>query len=74
MLQKQVKTEKYKVSLVDENDSIIEEKEHKSNITSFVFKKAGKYKIKINAVNEYGESETSYSEEISFWNDIWLLL
>ncbi len=61
-------TEKYKVYLVDENDNPVQEGEFTSSVTSFVFKNAGKYRVKVVANNKYGDSEASYSDEIVVHN------
>jgi len=58
----------YKVYLVDENDNPVQQGEYKSSVTSFVFKKAGTYRVKVVAANEYGDSDASYSEAITVHN------
>ena len=61
-------TEGYKVELIDENNDIAEENDVEDPIASFVFKSPGKYKIRIVAYNEYGDSEATYSDEIVVHN------
>ena len=61
-------TEKYKVYLVDENDNPVQQGEFTSSVTSFVFKNAGKYRVKVVANNKYGDSSASYSDEIVVHN------
>lgn len=61
-------TEKYKVFLVDENDTPVEKGEFKGSVTSFVFKNAGKYRIKVVSNNKYGDGEATYSDEIIVHN------
>ena len=59
---------KYKVYLLNENDEIVQEGSYRSSVTSFVFKQPGKYRVKVVANNEYGDSEATYSDEIVVHN------
>ena len=58
----------YRISLVNDNDELINEVETRGLVASFVFNKAGTYKVKVVAANQYGDSEASYSEEIIVHN------
>jgi len=61
-------TDGYKVELIDENDNIIESSHSKGTLASFVFKKAGIYRIKVVAYNEFGDSTSVYSDNIVVHN------
>ena len=58
----------YKVYLVDEYDNVIQDGSFKGSVTSFVFKNPGKFRIKVIAGNEYGDSAATYSDEIVVHN------
>lgn len=62
------RADKFKIYLVDETDQVVEEKETTSTFYSFVFKNSGKYKIKISASNEYGDSELVVTNPITVHN------
>ena len=61
-------TDEYKVDLVDENGELVQNKEVSGTLASFVFEKAGKYRVRVVANNEYGDSSASYSDEIIVHN------
>ena len=49
--------QKYKISLVNDEGTVIETNETSSLVASFLFEQPGKYRIKVVANNEYGDSE-----------------
>ncbi|MDO4802264.1 MAG: InlB B-repeat-containing protein, partial [Prevotellaceae bacterium] len=61
-------TNKYKVYLLDDANTVIQEKESPGNQTSILFDRAGKYKIRVVAHNEYGDGQPSVSEDIIVYN------
>jgi len=61
-------TKSYRAVLLDADNGVVSESNSLNTLASFVFKKAGKYKIKVIAINEFGESEESFSDEITVHN------
>lgn len=58
----------YKAYLVDENGTAVSEAVCSSGIVSFLFDSAGTYRVKLIAVNEYGDSEAVYSDSVTVHN------